>query len=96
MDRINLHHNIIAHGFNRNPQYAKGVDGEAINNITITRQRDSVDVRILEEIETLTGNVRDCVDAAPIYYPQGQASGGSSNTITVEHHPGDTEQGSTP
>lgn len=205
MDRIAVHHNIIAHGYNRNPQYANGVDGEAINNLiynwgnyglsiredaqvniignyfisgpdtplgsrgvifgctdcgsariyvrgnlgpqrptdagddwlvvdggepyrsptpavppagisidpveltydrltgmqgagnlTKNRSRDAVDQRILAEIETRSGRVRDCVEAAPIYYPQGQVQGATSNTVTVEHHPGDTEGGSNP
>ncbi|MFQ5594734.1 MAG: alpha/beta hydrolase fold domain-containing protein [Anaerolineae bacterium] len=207
MDRISAHHNLIAHGYNRNPQYADGVDGEAINNViynwgnkglsvkadalvniignhfiagpdtpsdsrgvligcpgpdcgatrvyvqgnlgpfrptnsgddwlvvdgdqqyrsdtpvvlpsgitvdpvemvygkltgptgagnlTHERQRDAVEQRILAELETRSGRVRDCVDPAPIYYPQGQAQGATSNTINVEHHPGDTEQGSNP
>ncbi|RMG45564.1 MAG: hypothetical protein D6723_18295 [Acidobacteria bacterium] len=207
MDRISVHHNIIAHGYNRNPQYANGVDGEAINNViynwgnrglsviadvlinvignhfiagpdtppdsrgvvigcpdsdcgatrvyvqgnlgpfrptnsgdewlvvdgderyrsdvpagalsgvtidpvetlyaqlssphgagnlTTGRQRDGVDRRILTEIETRTGRIRDCVDADPIYYPEGQVQGATSNTVTVEHHPGDTQQGPNP
>ncbi len=207
MDRISVHHNIIAHGYNRNPQYANGVDGEAINNIiynwgnrglqvredalvniignhfivgpntppdsrgvvigcpgsdcgttrvyvqgnlgpfrptdsgdewlvvdgderyrsdvpvgalsgvavdpvetlyaqlsgpngagnlTTGRQRDVVDRRILTEIETRTGRIRDCVDADPIYYPEGRVRGATSNTVTVEHHPGDTRQGPNP
>lgn len=33
MERLSVHHNLIAHGYNRNPQYANGVSGEAINNL---------------------------------------------------------------
>ncbi|RME84659.1 MAG: hypothetical protein D6775_04845 [Caldilineae bacterium] len=207
MDRITVHHNLIAHGYNRNPQFANGVNGEAINNIIYDwgnrglsiradarinvvgnhfiagpdtpasargvdfncpggdcgttriyvadnlgpfrptnsgdewlvvdgdqhyrsdtpaippsgvnvdpvekiyglltaqngagnavsgRPRDAVDLRILHEIETRSGHVRDCVDPDPIYYPQGTVQGAGNNTVTVEHHPGDTEGGSNP
>ncbi|GIW40877.1 MAG: hypothetical protein KatS3mg076_1454 [Candidatus Binatia bacterium] len=207
MDRISVHHNLIAHGYNRNPQYANGVDGEAVNNLiynwgnngltvradvllnivgnhfiagpdtpaesrgviigcpdgdcgttrvyvrdnlgpfrptdsgdewlvvdgdeqyrsdvpvgtpsgvtvdppeavyakltgatgagnfTLARGRDAVDRRILAELEARGGGIRDCVDADPIYYPQGQVQGATSTTVTVEHHPGDTQQGPNP
>jgi hypothetical protein len=45
--------------------------------------RDSVDIRIVNEVESGTGSVVDCVGPDPIYYPTGTARGGASNSITL-------------
>jgi len=46
--------------------------------------RDSVDMRILQEVATNTGDVPDCVSGNPIYYPEGPILESSPNQITIE------------
>jgi pectate lyase len=43
--------------------------------------RDSVDSRIVNEIDTGTGKLIDCTEANDFYYRQTYATGGTSNTI---------------
>ena len=50
-------------------------------------ERDSVDPRVTQDVRDITGQIIDCVNPDPIYYPIGTARGGSSNTIIVEENP---------